>query len=311
MAKKDKKGKSPSQTRASKIPEEPMLKNVVDKRAKKQNSKPVAADERPLSMFVQPGLQLQTRERAQSSAPSVVSNSTDAKSGVTENTANASKKTPAAPTNSAPLTVSSNAQSSSKAVPSAGAQMKNPTSMQEAMQNFKLAKKQAEKNQKYKLNSTQRLIDAMADVMVLLLTRAMCEGIDEKIEIRIYKKPQNIGSGMAVAEYRDGRDAKEKGQKTTNIQNLVDNNDDFSILLSNELTLRSINQQTPDGYKALDCADNWKQFYDVVQKFSLWFRFCLAVHKRIGWKCVLDRSMLNGMDSRFLGFVTIKISKFV
>lgn len=111
------------------------------------------------------------------------------------------------------------------------------------------------------MSSTQRLIEAMADVTVLLLTRAMNEGIDEKIDIRIYKKPQGMsGQGYAVAEYRDGRDAKEKGK----LADAKNQSDDFKVIFSNELTQKSIAEQTPEGYKPLDCADNWKNFFEVV-----------------------------------------------
>jgi hypothetical protein len=179
--------------------------------------------------------------------------------------------------------------------------------MTEAMVQFEQAKRTANQRFKHNMSSTQRLINALADLTVVLLTRAMNEGADNKVELRVFKKPASAGNGnYAVAEYRsiafevEKPNASEKkgptGEQTSD--------SDFSILLAGDLL-------AGEEGELRDNVDNWRSFFGVVKSFSLWWRYCLAVHRRIGWKVKLDRSLLNVIDGRVLGYVTVNISNFV
>lgn len=178
-------------------------------------------------------------------------------------------------------------------------QVKTP---EQAMAEFQRAKREAQARQKHKLSANQRLVTSMADITVALLAKCLQSKIDDKIEIRLYKKPQFTGQGYAVAEYRSAssEEEKERRKRKGNQQDVVD--DDFIVIMAGELLGR-------DGER--DVVENWVKFFDVVQKSSLWLRYCWSVHKRIGWKTKLERSLLNMVDGRVLGFVTISISNFV
>lgn len=184
-----------------------------------------------------------------------------------------------------------------------------PQSMEEAMAQFHRAKEQTQKRIKHKQSATTRLINAMADLIVCLLTRAMQEGVDHELEIRLYKKPLALTNGKyAVAEYRDSSKdklklkEKEKSKKDmAKAENTSD--DDFQVVATEELL---------PGDPEKDSVDNWKQFFEVVKSMSKWWRLCLAVHKRIGWSVKLERSsVLNMIDGRVLGYNTIKIRNFI
>ena len=148
----------------------------------------------------------------------------------------------------------------------------------------------------------------MADVTIAFLSRCIIQSnIDEKVELRIYKKPQKLPDGQyAVAEYRDISPSlmKERRKKLAKTDQANSKNetlaDDFVVIVAGELL---------DDEEA-DCVANWVRFHDVVKNWRMWWKYCVAVHKRIGWKVNLERSMLNMMDSRVFGFVTVTVEKF-
>lgn len=177
-----------------------------------------------------------------------------------------------------------------------------PKSMDEAMSSFEQTRKMAQGQIRHNTFASTRLISAMADLTVVLLTRAMKEGILNSIEIRIMKKPSIAGNGYLVAEYRD---ASQKSKKVADQAASNETSDsDFTIILAEELLPGEFGRDK-------DNVENWKKFFDVVRGYSLWWRYSMAVHRRIGWKVKIDRSVLNVVDSRVLGFVTIKISNYV
>ena len=136
----------------------------------------------------------------------------------------------------------------------------------------------------------------------------MQEGVDSEIEIRLYKKPVAlVGGRFAVAEYRDSSKdklkAKEKAKKKKDMAKAEStSDDDFAVIATEDLLPGDLDR---------DNVENWKQFFEVVKSMSMWWRFCLAVHKRIGWGVKLDRSVLNMIDGRVLGYNTIRVSNFV
>lgn len=60
-----------------------------------------------------------------------------------------------------------------------------------------------------------------------------------------------------------------------------------------------------------DNVATWREFFDIVSQFSFWWRYVLAFHGLFGWRACVNRSVLNVVDSKVLGFVSITISKFV
>lgn len=174
--------------------------------------------------------------------------------------------------------------------------------MEDALKQYEAARKQAQRRVKQDGSRTTRLINAMADITVVLLTRAMTEGVNEKIEVRFYKKPYSLPNGSyAVAEYRNAM--KPKTSKPEKKDGEQDN--DYVVLLAEEL-------MPGDCGIEQDNVENWKEFFGIVQSWHRWLRYCMAVHKRIGWKTNIEKkSFLNMVDSRILGFVTVTIANFV
>lgn len=182
-----------------------------------------------------------------------------------------------------------------------------PVDMNAAMVQFDQAKKDAQRLVRVKKSKPSRLVNAMADLTVVLLTRAMLAGAHDKIELRIYKKPANLGNGnWAVAEFRDvktkaDKKAVKKSGPSSAAPQDASSEAEFVIITSGELLA--------DAEK--DTVENWRQFAGVVSSLSMWWRYTMALHKRVGWKVNLDRHILNVVDSRLLGYVTVSISNFV
>ncbi|KAI3662102.1 hypothetical protein MP638_005550 [Amoeboaphelidium occidentale] len=172
---------------------------------------------------------------------------------------------------------------------------------EDAIVNFNEQKAMAKKKIKYKMSASSRLVNSLADITVCLLSRAMQENILDEIEIRIYKKPLVVGNNVYVLEYKDGSKKDDKKPKKDPKLNSEAADSDFVVV--------TVGEMIADDEK--DNIENWKQFFDVVRSWSLWWRYCMAIHRRIGWKVGLDRSFLNVIDARVLGFVTIKIKNFV
>ena len=130
------------------------------------------------------------------------------------------------------------------------------------------------------------------------------KGITDCIDVRIYRKPQRTkGDTFAVAEYRNAKSAtgsnnNKKKKKTAAAA--TDQDGDSTVIVAGELLPGSME----------DHVEHWYSFFDVVQSYPRWFRYWVAVHRRIGWRCKVERSLLNVMDARLLGFVTIRISGF-
>ena len=209
----------------------------------------------------------------------------------------------------APTAAMSNTGSGPSNPPSKNPSQKGPApapSAADALLQFENAKREAQYRAKKKSTATQRMINSMADNTVALLSRCMAQKIDEKVEIRIYKKPQKVEGGYIVAEYRSAAEKEEKDRKKKQSKDMAASkaenlSEDFTVVVAGELVA------DPE----IDHVTNWVQYHTVVQKWSLWWRYCLAVHKRIGWKVNLERSLLNVVDSRVLGFVTVVIDSYV
>ena len=192
-----------------------------------------------------------------------------------------------------------------------------PESMEEALMQFKQAKEQAQRRVKHNESASTRLINAMADLTVCLLTRAMNEGVDSQLEVRFYKKPIALAGGKyAVAEYRNGdkpvqkvvlkgkKDPKDTSTGSNGASLSEENEKEFVVLTAGELLPGEAGMDR-------DSVENWMKFFDVVSSLGMWWRYCMAAHKRLGWGVKFDRSFLNIIDSRVLGFVTVKISNFI
>lgn len=267
---------------------EPMIQKVADKKRQSimlmpQNtmasnkrgtpSRSLAGhnETRPLSMYLMPGQQLQAKATA---------NPTPANNSVLKDE----------------VTVDHDA----------------PHTMEEAFKQFEITKRMAKSKVKSNLSATQRLVNALADMTMILLTRAMNENMLKTVEIRIHKKPISLGNGMyAFAEYRDGS-KKHKDPSTGKAIQQSNKNPNDSSTADDDFVMVAVGELLPgEGGKERDNIESWKKWFDVVQKWTLWWRFCMAIHKRIGWGCKIDRSALNVIDSRVLGYVTIKISNFI
>ena len=168
-------------------------------------------------------------------------------------------------------------------------QVKTDEDQKQDVDVFQDTRKDARQKVRFEQQASVRLIQAMADITVALLTRAMKEGIYKQLEWRVYRKPVRNASSITVAEYRD---ALKKGTK---------DGDEFTVISVGELL----------GPGDVDTIEHWANFSKVLQSYTMWLRYCWAVHKRIGWRVSLKRSVLNIVDSRVLGHLTVTISNFV
>ncbi len=86
-----------------------------------------------------------------------------------------------------------------------------------------------------------------------------------------------------MAEYRDAskeekkkRKKKEKESgKSKKVEETGDS--DFVVLTTEELMPGEVGAEK-------DNVENWKQFFTAVTKLGLWLRYCMAIHRRVGWK---------------------------
>jgi hypothetical protein len=179
----------------------------------------------------------------------------------------------------------------------------SPATTTDVLRQYEIAKHHAKQQQRFFQSATQRLVNALADITVVLLTRAMQQGIYESIELRIHKKPIQLDSKrcrVAYLEYRNGQPTPLNAK--TSSTSSCESDDDFKVVPVGDVF---------PGVPEKDDAAYWKQWFDVVLSLGKWWRFCFAVHKRIGWKPRLDRSFLNIVDSRVLGYVTVRVSGFM
>lgn len=302
---------------------DPRKSVTMDKNNRKSSGKRVSnkeeshEDERPLSVFMGPSMaanetqqmmeQSSGRRRASSSPTSSVVSSNVSLPKQTVNRKSSAATMSTGSTNNKPAAINASPSVKSPLASNSNNHAPTPKSMTEAMAQFEQAKRNANQRFKHNMSSTQRLISALADLTVVLLTRAMNEGADNRVELRVFKKPASAGNGnYAVAEYRniaheiERPNASEKKGPTG--EQTSDN--EYSIVLAGDLI-------AGEEGSMRDNVENWRSFFGVVKSVGLWWRYCLAVHKRIGWRVKLDRSLLNVIDGRVLGYVTINISNFV